>query len=375
MKIDPKKDPAHRCMKLALWPESDRQAWLTALEPVGFFDLGGVANGWKPTTQRKVCVAYGRWLNWLDRNGLMDPSAGPFSRASPANVANYVRHLQTANAPYTVLGRVRDLHHALKVMEIESDWSWLQRVAKRLRRNVTTIKNKPALMIPSADLFSFGLELMVGADQPSDRSPLKCASLYRDGLMIAMLASRPLRRQNFTSLVIGQHLVQRRDAYWIYIPGAETKTGAPIEVPVPFVLTPYLDRYIHHHRHVLTGHTGNWPRRDLHIGRALWVSDQCTAMRPGTLYQRVMKVTAAKFGRALSPHLFRDCAATSIAIEDPKHVYITTSILGHTTLATSELHYNHAQSLEASARIQEVILGLRKIGRDNQAEASRGLEP
>ena len=30
-----------------------------------------------------------------------------------------------------------------------------------------------------------------------------------------------------------------------------------------------------------------------------------------------------RFGHALNPHLFRDCAATSIAIEDPDHVRIT----------------------------------------------------
>jgi integrase len=67
----------------------------------------------------------------------------------------------------------------------------------------------------------------------------------------------------------------------------------------------------------------------------------------GAIYERLVRVTRARFGHALTPHLFRDCAATSIALADPEHVYITRSIVGHTTLETSERYYNHAQSREA----------------------------
>jgi integrase/recombinase XerD len=60
------------------------------------------------------------------------------------------------------------------------------------------------------------------------------------------------------------------------------------------------------------------------------------------------------------PSSFRDSAATSIAIEDPEPVHVTPNILGHTTLQTSERHYVHAQSLEASRRYQQRILELRR---------------
>jgi hypothetical protein len=44
--------------------------------------------------------------------------------------------------------------------------------------------------------------------------------------------------------------------------------------------------------------------------------------------------TKRAFGRPINPHLFRDCAATSIAIHDLEHVRIATSILGHTCVST-----------------------------------------
>ena len=52
----------------------------------------------------------------------------------------------------------------------------------------------------------------------------------------------------------------------------------------------------------------------------------------------------------MTPHLFRDAAATSIAIHDPEHVTNIMPVLGHSTLTTCERHYNQAQGLEAGRR-------------------------
>ena len=62
----------------------------------------------------------------------------------------------------------------------------------------------------------------------------------------------------------------------------------------------------------------------------------------------------------MNPHLFRDCAATTIATNDPEHVHVITSILGHSSLATSEHYYNHARSLQAAHSYQNLILQLRQ---------------
>lgn len=87
-------------------------------------------------------------------------------------------------------------------------------------------------------------------------------------------------------------------------------------------------------------------------------------MAATTIYGRIVALTRAKFGHAVTPHLFRDSAATSVATEDPEHVYITKSILGHSSLKTSQRYYNHARSLEAVRRHQEGIMRLRRGGRD-----------
>jgi integrase len=78
-----------------------------------------------------------------------------------------------------------------------------------------------------------------------------------------------------------------------------------------------------------------------------------------SIRKRIEMRTEQAFGRTINPHLFRDCVATSIAIEDPAHVQIAAAILGHNTLATTEKYYNQATSLEASRALQKTVLELR----------------
>ena len=78
------------------------------------------------------------------------------------------------------------------------------------------------------------------------------------------------------------------------------------------------------------------------------------------VYDRITKLTVKNLGRSISPHLFRDCAATSIAIEDPSHVRIAASLLGHRRFATTERFYIQANNIEASRIMQNFLLSLRR---------------
>ena len=70
--------------------------------------------------------------------------------------------------------------------------------------------------------------------------------------------------------------------------------------------------------------------------------------------------TAAAFGHPVNPHLFRDCAATSIAIDDPQHVRIASQILGHRSAADDRALLQSGPSVEASRRYQDFLVALRQ---------------
>ena len=182
-------------------------------------------------------------------------------------------------------------------------------------------------------------------------NPFQAEVQYRDGLMIAILAARPVRLKNLTAIIIDRHLIRIDDVYWLVFVSDEVKNRRHIEVPVPIVLTPYIDDYLAHHRPRLLN--GNDSDR-------LWISRFGSDLSCNSLRREIKLHTEVAFGKAITPHLFRDCAATSIAIHDPEHVWITTNILGHNTLATSQKYYDQSRMLEAGRHYQSTITGLHR---------------
>ena len=79
-----------------------------------------------------------------------------------------------------------------------------------------------------------------------------------------------------------------------------------------------------------------------------------------SIHNRIRRHTKAAFGVAIAPHLFRDCAATAIAIDGPAHARATMPILGHSTLAMADKHYNQASSLDASRRYLKILADLKR---------------
>jgi integrase len=246
----------------------------------------------------------------------------------------------------------------------EKDWTWIRRIETRVRHTVVPSRNKRGRIVSVEKLYAFGLDLMADAEGLKGGTALERAVQYRDGLMVCVLAARPLRRRNFAAIEIGRHLIQQSDGYWLRFEPAETKTRQPIEVPFPPALVPKLERYLSHYRPFLLARTGRWSKGSGNASKGLWVSKDGSAMTEIAIYFRIRKLTRAKFGHIVNLHLFRDCAATSTAVEDPKHAHINKSILGHATLRSSERHYNHARSLEALRRHQALILELRRVAHE-----------
>ena len=79
----------------------------------------------------------------------------------------------------------------------------------------------------------------------------------------------------------------------------------------------------------------------------------------GQMGRALVARTRAAFGHPINPHLFRDCAATSIAIDNPDHVRIAARLLGHRSLATTDRYYNQAGAVDAVRRHQELVIGIR----------------
>ena len=176
-------------------------------------------------------------------------------------------------------------------------------------------------------------------------------------MLVALLAARPLRLRNLTDLALDRTLVLRGTQWSIEFPASDTKTREAIELPWPELLVAPLEIYLARHRRVLAQLRGG---SLVSVGGALWISRHGSPMSREAIYGRIKARTLEGLGRAINPHLFRDCAATSIAIDDPDHVRVALPLLGHRAISTTERYYNQARNVEASRLMQKVLLSLRR---------------
>jgi hypothetical protein len=251
----------------------------------------------------------------------------------------------------------------MRVMAPEVDWKWLLELYRTLSARVRPVRDKCSRLKSIAELVALGEHLMEEAETEMGWSPIRRAVRFRDGLMISLLAYRPVRQKNFTSMNLAHHLTKVGGRWQILFAGNETKTRVPYEAIFPAALAPRLERYLEVHRPVLLRGERAYGQDDAPpINRgldAVWVSEVGTQLEQGALACRIVHHTKTAFGRPISPHLFRDAAATSIAVDNPKHIGDASLVLGHAGHAMTEKHYNHARSLEASRRHTEALSRLR----------------
>jgi hypothetical protein len=119
---------------------------------------------------------------------------------------------------------------------------------------------------------------------------------YRDGLLIGLLAIRPLRVRNLAGLILDRTLVQRGDGWWIQIPAAETKTKDPIEEPWPEMLMPRLQTYLADHRSGIAALRGT---RKGASSDALWLSMYGPPMTDNGIYDLLSRARATDWASPL----------------------------------------------------------------------------
>ena len=349
------------CLPTSEWPAEDQKAWARILRTGDILDDAGPAAHWAPATRHKYWRGYGRWIRFLGDSGWLDEGALPEDRVTRDAVSAYLDDL-VGRAPYTIIGRVAELHAVISAIAPTRDWRWLREVISRLRARGPVGGDKSGRIVHSARLYEAGVDYMNKIDGKDAKASVMKATRYRDGLIVALLAARPIRLRNLAMIRIGRHLKPIGDGYVLAFDAGETKTKRPLEVPVPVELVDPLLRYLDHYRpRLLNGANSD----------RLWITQYRIPMSESCLYGRIVRVTQKLVGVRINPHLFRDCAATTLAIEDPDHVRMIAPLLGHTTLRTAEIHYNQARSLEASRLHQKSVIALRRRRKTRDRRAER----
>jgi integrase/recombinase XerD len=192
------------------------------------------------------------WLSFLAAAGVNLAAQAPLARLTPEWARRYIFTLSELAAS-TQAGAIRALAVLAARGAPEVDRQWLKGLrrpldaAERAQRGI----HKRQRIFSSHKLYEAGVQLMEAAGRPDHQSAAERAVRFRDGLVIALLACRPLRIANLARMRLACHLMRSGDGYRIYIPGADTKTRLPIEMSFPKALLPALSHYLDIHRPLL----------------------------------------------------------------------------------------------------------------------------
>jgi integrase len=351
----------HACrigIRFVDWPRADRLALEAAMHPKGLWDDAGGGHHWRPTTVEHYRKAWGRYLRFLQVSDRLDPYVSMQERLVAAHIEAYHAFMAGVGlSDRSVFGEIALLHNLIYNAFPDQDLAWLKGVVTRLQAACRESRPEPPLVRIDHVLEKAMTAMRIADSEPSRRpmtggarSDLASSIDNRDALMVALLSVTLLRRRNFADLALGSSLLRQDGGYVVRLARDDVKNSKPIEFEIYPRLTPFIDRYLGHHRpRLLQGRHSD----------KLWCNAYGADLRPNRINQMIRRFTRAQFGIALNPHRFRACAASSIAELAPGLVRIIQPLLAHWGPRTAEIYYNKVQMIGASRRHASAIEKLR----------------
>ena len=300
---------------------------------------------WSPARRSAIFATWDRYQRMAAQH---DFSLVP----SPDSLDAFVKAVVGENpdiSDVSLADYVGRIYVACRSLYPEQGWGWLKHDWRAMTRLAQASRDKRAQFVPIEKLYLFGIRLMHRAfDMPRT---VEAATMYRDGLFIALLALRPKRRSNITSLKVGGTLLLDANGIPEKIVFARTKNGAPSTTPYPSQhLGAYHDIWWQHFRPILLG--DRLDRGDV------WIGKQGEAVGPNQLWRQMRKRTGAPepvgLGIAIGVHIVRTIYATSMAeaTSDPTLLRLTPWMLDHRDPGSIEPYNMQASGMAAAAELE-----------------------
>lgn len=335
------------CIKRSDWPLIDQLHYREAREITSFLGGPKPAQKWSAARCRNVEQGYGQWLSFLARNGWLDTEMPPETRVNFERVRIFAIQLQKRVSSCSAAMVFEGFARLILVMAPNQDWNWLRVIITNLKTIARPEKDKRGHMVDARQLLALGVDLMNQALDMGRR--YHAATLMRDGLMIAMLISDPIRIGNLTAITIGDQLWFDGNRYRLSFNQDETKNRHAHDSEMPLALNPYIDTWLRDHRRRLLAHS------DGTTTNRLWIDRWGKPMGERAIRDQIEKRTREAFGRHVWPHLMRSIAATSFVDHDPAKVGLVPDLLGHANYQTAHKYYVLANGTRAHTAVQLVF--------------------
>ena len=324
------------------WPPALSRAWRDAVHPSAMFDDSGLASGWSGTARQSVENGLGHYLGFLSRIGGVGSNTQVEQLCNPDWLRRYHRFCKERRlSPATIATRFNMLNEALRVMAPKMNRVRLVKGLRRLQATERAHRRKEIPPVSASDLYFAGIARMERVQDQGYQKRDVQAVQFGDGLMMTILALKPIRIRTLARMDVGQHLSRKGDRYVVSFSAGETKNAHPVYADLPIELTPFVEDWLKVYRPVLLGSS---------VTPAMWVSCYRDRMAAATIYMRFCASTFEELGHRINPHMVRSIVATSVSISIPSEARIIPSLLDHRTSTIARQHYIVADRLSASAR-------------------------
>src|SRR5262249_22101794 len=121
-----------RSLKIEEWSLVDQLAWEKAIRPAVRLQRGGVAAHLAQVSQKDFANRYGLYLDFLQRNGLFDPTSGAGKLVVLDHVQQFVGELKLRVSSVTIWNSIYKLRRAAECLAPDVDFSWLSEIENDL---------------------------------------------------------------------------------------------------------------------------------------------------------------------------------------------------------------------------------------------------
>jgi hypothetical protein len=327
----------------------------------------------KPVSQDDLARRYGYFLWTLMQAGQLDLSALRGAQVTPEAVAQFIARVEPHWSSVTRSQSVFKLRRMTEILAPERDLVWLRAIEADLRAQARPKRRRE--YVTTNELLQAGEVLFKEADSATHLSPKKRACLARNGLMVALLAVRPVRHKNFGELTLGTSFRRLNGSWWIILEAEDTKGGRVDERQVPDYLNPLVERYLATYRPILLARqaatsdcerapakaTRLLPDRSLEdMSGPLWVAVTGEPLTYSAVGAAITDTVEATTGVRLSPHAFRRAVRTTVTYSGGEHRGLTQGVLQHNSTRVGDEHYDSDSTRRAGLELTAIIRGLTK---------------
>jgi integrase len=387
-----------KSLSVSDWSASDRAAWDAACRPALRLRRGGSASRLAAVTRDDLQKRYGYFLTFLKECDRFDDAGSCASLLTPANVGPFVDRMRNEWSATTLFMTLQKLKQIARHLAPAANFKWLADIAGDIKAEDGPVKRSPA--VDASELLIAGLSLVEEYAESGRPMSLDIALNIRNGLMVALLASCPIRAKNLAGLTLGRSLRLSGSRWWIDLPGSETKNGRPDSRMIPEFLTSALETYLRqarpflltrldprnstslklpHHNGLddelvgepakicralqkgaaaVAGIGAHEPDEEAAFGKLsgpLWISRDGHRITYSSIHNIVTSVTEATIGAAISPHGFRYAAATTAAWKAGNLPNLAAGLLQHQDRRITDASYIRATSFEAAQQLGTLL--------------------